>query len=99
VVEGALVTTTDRGQTWKKAGPLADGRFGPVFGKDAGHLFVLTGKGIVESTDGGASWSAPLALPAEVGRSPLTWIDYDPKHDVLYAMQMGSDLYRLKRKK
>ena len=29
-------------------------------------MFVLTGAGIVESTDGGASWSLPLALPKEV---------------------------------
>ena len=52
------------------------------------------------SGDGGATWSAPLALPKEMkGVSPLTWIEYDPRHDVLYAMKMGTDLYRLERGK
>ena len=30
--------------------------------------------------------------------SALTWLDYDPKNDVLYVMKMGSDLFRLARK-
>jgi hypothetical protein len=99
VVDGALITTADQGQTWTKAGDLKDGRCGPVFGKDDKHLFVLTGSGIVESTDGGASWSKPLALPREMGGvNPLTWIQYDPGHDVLYVMKMGSDLFKLDRR-
>ena len=66
VVEEALITSADKGRTWQKAGALKDGRFGPIFGKDAGHLFVLTGAGIVESRDGGASWSKALPLPQGV---------------------------------
>jgi photosystem II stability/assembly factor-like uncharacterized protein len=100
VVDGALITTADRGQTWTKAGDLKDGRCGPVFGKDSKHLFVLTGSGIVESTDGGASWSKPLPLPREMGgSSPLSWLEYDPGHDVLYVMKMGSDLFKLERRR
>jgi photosystem II stability/assembly factor-like uncharacterized protein len=99
LVEGALLTTADRGESWQKAGDLKDGRFGPIFGKGDRHLFVLTGAGIVESRDGGASWSKAVPLPREVaGGGPLTWIEYDPVHDALYAMRMGSDLYRLARK-
>lgn len=98
LVDGALIATTDRGETWKKLGDLKDGRYGPIFGKDAKHMFVLTGAGIVESSDGGASWSKPIAIPKELkGVSPLTWIEYDPKHDVLYAMKMTSELYKLAR--
>ncbi len=99
VVEGALITSADQGQTWQKAGDLKDGRFGPIFGKDAKHLFVLTGAGIVESSDGGASWSKALALPKGVpANGSLTWIEYDPVHDVLYAMRMTSDLYKWERR-
>ena len=29
--------------------------------------------------------------------STLTWVEYDPKHDVLYVMKMGSALYKLAR--
>jgi photosystem II stability/assembly factor-like uncharacterized protein len=98
VVDGALITTADKGQTWKKAGDLKGGRSGPVFGKDSKHLFVLTGSGIVESTDGGASWSKPLPLPREMGGfSPLSWLEYDPRQDVLYVMKMGSDLFKMQR--
>jgi hypothetical protein len=79
---------------------VAGGRYGPVFGKDAKQLFVLTKEGIIESTDGGAAWSKPVALPKELkGPSPLTWLEYDPKHDVLYVMQMGSDLYKMARQR
>ena len=77
---------------------MKDGRFGPVFGKDAKQMFVLTGAGVVESTDGGATWCQPIAIPKELkGVSPLTWLDYDPLHDVLYVMKMTSELYQMKR--
>jgi hypothetical protein len=100
LVDGALISTTDQGVSWKKLGDIKDGRTGPVFGKDSKHIFVLTGTGIIESTDGGSSWSSPLPLPKALGGvSPLTWLEYDPRHDVLYVMKMGSDLYRLARGK
>jgi photosystem II stability/assembly factor-like uncharacterized protein len=100
LVEGSLLSTNDEGKTWTKLSDLKDGRYGPVFGKDAKQMFVLTKDGIVESTDGGASWGKAVALPKELkGWSPLTWIDYDPKGDVLYVMKMTSDLYRMTRGK
>jgi len=99
-VEGALITTRDKGESWKKAGDLKDGRYGPVFGKDAKQLFVLTAAGVVESSDGGATWGKPVELPKEVkGNSPLTWLEYDPTHDTLYVMKMGSDLFKMERGK
>jgi hypothetical protein len=53
----------------------------------------------VESTDGGVTWAKPISLPTEFkGTSPLTWLDYDPKANIVYVMKMGSDLYRLMRK-
>jgi hypothetical protein len=100
LVEGALLSTTDKGENWTRISDLKDGRFGPIFGKDAKHLFVLTGAGIIESTDGGASWSKPIALPKELkGVSALSWLEYDPKNDLLYAMKMSSELYKISRKK
>jgi hypothetical protein len=69
-----------------------------VFGSDEGHLFVLTRRGIVESRDGGGTWSEPLPPPADMqGIGGLTWLEYDPSRDILYLMKMGSDLYRLRR--
>jgi photosystem II stability/assembly factor-like uncharacterized protein len=100
LVDTALIKTTDAGKSWDKVSDLKDGRYGPIFGKDAKQLFVITGGGVVESTDGGATWSQPLAVPKELkGVSSLTWIDYDPVNDVLYVMKMGSDLYRMERGK
>jgi photosystem II stability/assembly factor-like uncharacterized protein len=98
LVEGALIMTNDRGQSWKKVAELKDCRFGPIFGKDQKHLLVLTGAGIVETIDGGATWAKAIALPKGFGAvSPLSWMEYDPVHDLLYVMKMGSDLYRLQR--
>src|SRR5262249_53309413 len=100
LVDGSLIATTDQGKTWSKVSDVKDGAYGPVFGKDGKQMFVLTKTGIVESTDAGATWSKPIALPKELkGTSPLTWIDYDPKNDVLYVMRMTSDLYRMVRGK
>lgn len=100
VTDAALLATVDQGKTWKKLSDVKDGQYGPVFGKDAKHMFVLSKGGVLESTDGGAGWGKPIPLPKELkGWSPLTWLDYDPKGDVLYLMKMGSDLFRLERGK
>jgi hypothetical protein len=100
LVDGGLIATTDRGATWKKVGAIKDGQYGPVFGKDAKHLFVLTKAGVVESTDGGATWGKPVAPPkGHKGIGGLSWLEYDPQNDVLYLMRMGTDLYRLERGK
>jgi photosystem II stability/assembly factor-like uncharacterized protein len=100
LTDGALIRTTDTGQTWAKVSELKDGRYGPIFGKDVQQLFVLTGAGVIESTDGGVTWSKPVATPADFkGVSALTWVEYDPVNNVLYLMKMGSDLYRLEREK
>jgi acetyl esterase/lipase len=94
-----LITSIDRGATWRKQGAVKGARYGPIFGKDGKHMLVLTNAGIAESRDGGATWSGPIALPRELkGVGPLSWMEYDPVHDVLYAMKMGSPLYRLRRK-
>ena len=100
VVDGVLIASADKGKTWRKVSDLKGGRFGPIFGTSGKHLFVLTNTGIVESSDAGRTWSAPIALPKELaGVSALTWMEFDPIHDVLYVMKMGSELYRLKRMK
>jgi photosystem II stability/assembly factor-like uncharacterized protein len=94
----SLITTSDQGKTWKKIADVKDGAYGPIFGKDSKHLFVLARSGILESTDGGATWGKPLPYPKELkGWSPLTWLEYDPKGDVLYVMKMTSELFRMKR--
>lgn len=98
LVDGALLTTTDKGATWEKAGAVKDGKYGPVFGKDAKTMFVLTKDGVIESADGGATWGKPISLPKELkGWSALTWLEYDPVGDYLYVMKMTSELWRMKR--
>jgi BNR/Asp-box repeat len=99
LMSGALYRTTDKGAKWEKLGDVKDARYGPLFGKDAKQLFVLTGAGVVESLDGGKTWSQPLAPPKELkGISSLTWLEYDPASDTLYLMKMGSELYKMSRR-
>ena len=99
LADDALIASADKGATWKKIVALKGGRYGPIFGKDDKHLFVLTSDGVVESRDAGGSWTKPLALEKEVkGGGLLTWLDYDPIHDVLYVMKMRSQLYKLARR-
>jgi len=77
-----------------------DSEHGRVNGKNARHVFKLTKAGIVESTDGGDTWSEPIALPKSVkGAESRSWIEYDPKNDILYVMKTGGDLYKLTRRK
>jgi hypothetical protein len=66
---------------------------------DPKHVFVLSDKCIKESTDGGATWLTPIALPKDFVMTPQTWVQYDATNDALYLMQKGSDLYRLARRK
>jgi hypothetical protein len=95
LVDEGLIVTADRGKTWKKRATLKDAQFGPVFGQDAKQLFVLTKGGVMESKDGGASWSNLLPPPKSLkGTGGLTWLEYDPKNQLFYLMKMGSDLYR-----
>jgi hypothetical protein len=71
-----------------------------VSGKNDKHVFELTRVGVVESTDGGATWSKPTALPKGLkGGAGAAWVEYDPKHDILYVMKAGGDLYKLARRK
>ena len=67
--------------------------------KDSKHKFALTDSGIKESRDGGATWSQPFPPPKGFVITPLTWCAYDAKHDNLYVMKAGSDLYKLARGK
>jgi hypothetical protein len=77
-----------------------DADHGQVSGKDARHVLKLTGDGIVETTDGGATWSEPIALPRNLrGAGGRAWIEYDPKNDILYVMEPGGGLYKLARRK
>jgi hypothetical protein len=100
LVEGGLIATTDKGATWKKIGEIKDAQYGPVLGKDAKQMFVLTKAGVVESTDGGTTWLQPIAAPKDLkGIGGLSWLEYDPSTDSLYIMKMGSNLFKLTRGK
>ena len=99
LTDNAIITTSDKGQSWKKVCDVKNGLYGPVFGRDAKQMFLVTNAGVIESTDAGATWSAPLAVPKEMkGVSQMTWLDYDPKNDVLYTVKMSSDLFAFERK-
>lgn len=96
LADAQLIKTTNQGERWEKVCDVKDGRFGPVFGKTASDMFVLTTAGVIESRDGGTTWAKPIPIPkAMKDINQLTWLAYDPKEDILYLMKMGSELYRL----
>ena len=99
VVDGALIASADKGETWKKINDVKDGRYGPIFGKTTKHLFILTQAGIIEEQRRrkyDVDETAALPVPKELkGVSSLTWLDYDPVNDVLYVMKMGTELYKM----
>jgi hypothetical protein len=78
-------------ETWKQVCALKT--------SGAKHRFDLIKAGIIETTDGGATWSKPIPLPKDFKISTETWVEYDAKHDVLYLVKNGSDLYKLARGK
>jgi hypothetical protein len=64
---------------------------------DAKHRFVLAEGGIKETRDGGATWSQPISPPQGFVITAKTWVAYDARHDNLYLMKAGSELYKLAR--
>jgi photosystem II stability/assembly factor-like uncharacterized protein len=93
-----LIVSDDKGVSWEIIAAIEKAAYGPIFGKGKDHLFVLTREGIVESQDGGKTWGDPIPGPGGlIGHGELTWLDYNPLHDILYLTRMGRDLYRLKR--
>ena len=55
----------------------------------------IRGQGIVEAQPDAHS---KVFVPKEMkGIASLSWMEYDPVHDTLYVMKMGSELYRWKR--
>lgn len=99
LTDSALISTRDQGKSWHTIAGIKNGRFGPVFGKNADHLFVLTQAGIIESSDGGKSWSKVIPPPKDMkGIDGLSWMEYDPLHDTLYIMKMRSELFQWVRK-
>lgn len=98
LTQEGLIATPDKAASWQQIGVVKEAQYGPIFGRDDRHLFVLTKAGVVESTDGGTTWTTPLAAPSDMkGIGGLSWLEYDPTSDVLYLMKMGSNLYRLRR--
>lgn len=97
LVDGAIITSKDKGKTWEQVAAVKNGQFGPIFGKDAKQMFVLTPAGVVSTNDGGSTWSPPIAAPKEMkGIGALSWIAFDARNNILYLMKMGTDLYRMK---
>jgi hypothetical protein len=66
---------------------------------DLQHKFILTKSGIRESRDGGETWSQAISAPKGFVITEKTWFAYDAKHDNLYLMKAGSELYKLARGK
>jgi photosystem II stability/assembly factor-like uncharacterized protein len=100
--EGLLVTK-DQGATWSRKGSPVEALAGPYFGKDEARLIVAGPKGVMETTDGGESWSKVASLPPNyalrglgiAGGQPN--FGFDPDRNILYAAWLNLPAYKLQR--
>ena len=74
---------SNQGKASTKISDVKGGVFGPIFGKNDKHLFVLAQTGILESTDGGASWQKAIPIAKDmksVANLSLDGIRSDARH-------------------
>jgi hypothetical protein len=96
-----LITSRDKGQTWKLIGSPIEAGWGPLFGKDANHIILANFNDIVQSDNGGKTWTRIASMPpfqgGLVANLPGEYISiaWDPKANILYGSLMGSATYRL----
>lgn len=91
-----LVASTDRGATWSVRGAALDATFGPLF-HDRNHLVVWGGANVLESLDGGSSWTAVLNMPQTYQDYQPAWynnLGWDRALGILYTSKMGKPAYR-----
>ena len=91
-----LLVSADKGATWNIQGTATEATLGPWF-KDENHLAAAGMKGIVETQDGGKSWSPVAPLPEKFSMPKAGWfsnVGWDPVHNIFYASQMGKPAYR-----
>jgi hypothetical protein len=91
----SVAISRDGGRTWKDAGPsVPDTMFcsGPFFGKSESHMVVATLKGILETTDGGATWKTVADYPADApvqadhkNGCGFPSLGYDANRDLFYV--------------
>jgi hypothetical protein len=96
-----LITSRDKGLTWKLIGSPVNAGWGPLFGKSARHMIVADFDGFLQSNDGGKTWIRIAPLPPFAGGlvpklpGEFLSIAWDPRANILYASRMGSAAYRL----
>ena len=96
---GGLLVSTDKGATWSIQGTSTYATLGPWF-KDENHLTAAGSKGVVETQDGGKTWSTIAPLPEKFSMPKAGWfanLGWDPVHNIFYASQMGKPAYRLQK--
>lgn len=101
VGQNGLLVSKDRGATWAAQGQPVQAAWGPYFGKDEKHVVVAGKGGIMETTDGGQTWSLVAALPDPYKSPPGSgWflnLAFDPVNNLFYASWMGKPTYRYRR--
>ena len=96
----ALFITASRAADWQPitTALLAQEKtgYGGLCGVVVDHA---TGQIIVNLSDRGTFTSSDHCGPKELkGIGGLTWLEYDPKNDVLYIMKMGTELFAMQRR-
>jgi photosystem II stability/assembly factor-like uncharacterized protein len=97
-----VLVSKDKGATWTSLLLASDKPFsiifGPLFGKTDQHFVVVGKGGLLETKDGGKTFTTAAPLPTGFGTGRVgpnyAW---DPKHDIFYASQMTKPTFKYQR--
>jgi photosystem II stability/assembly factor-like uncharacterized protein len=93
VEHGAIIYSTDGGETWAETMVGADAHRLAVHPEDPTLVFAATGSGLYRSNDAGTEWTQLPALAGEYAHS-IVFDPDDPQRLFVYAADDGPVLYR-----
>jgi photosystem II stability/assembly factor-like uncharacterized protein len=93
VEQGALISSSDGGQTWQEALVGCDLHRIAMDPENPEHVLAGAGEGLFASTDGGLHWSAVTALQGKYIHA-VVFDPHVPGRIFLYADVAGAPLYR-----
>ena len=82
---GGLMKSTDRGETFEEIhGIYEDAHRLVIHPEDSGRMYVVTGRGLYVSLDGGRNFEEWIARPSEIGNYPDGCVLHPQKPELMF---------------